>query len=297
MDLHKLRIYAAVARLGSFTKAADSLYVTQPTASQQLAQLEVELGTRLFVRGPRKATLTEAGAALLPYAEQILDLAERGAESARAAAGIADSTLRLGMGHTIATYLLPDILRSYRQVHARRAIRISTGNTAELLDILESASVEVALIGTPASRSGIEVTPFMTDRVVAIFPADSAPPGKTVSAAWLRTQPLLVREPGSALYASVEQILGREGLERESVIQLAETEAIKRCVSAGLGIALIQEVAIRDEVEAGALASRPIEGSADERTYAYAVQKRRPLSRAAQDLLSLLSHGSTWRRG
>ena len=297
MDLHKLRIFAAVARLGSFTRAADSLYVTQPTASQQLGQLETELGARLFLRGSRKAILTEAGTALLPFAEQILELAERAAESARAAAGVADSTLRVGVGHTLAAYLLPDILGSYRREHGGRAIRITTGNTAELLDTLESGTVEVALIGTPAGKRGIEVTPFMTDRVVAIFSAESAPAGPTVSAAWLKTQPLMVREPGSALYATVEQILGREALEAESVIQLAETEAIKRCVAAGLGVALIQEIAVRDEVEGGALAARRIEGSADERTYAYAVRKRRPISSAAQDLLSLLSRGSAWRKG
>src|SRR2546423_12670120 len=99
MDLHKLRIFATIARVGNFTRAAEMLYMTQPTASQQLAQLEKEIGAKLFERQTRRIRLTPAGEALLPYAEQMLALEETAAESARAAAGLADRTLKLGVGH------------------------------------------------------------------------------------------------------------------------------------------------------------------------------------------------------
>ena len=93
MDIPKLRIFATVARLGNFTRAAELLYLTQPTVSQQLATLEAQIGAPLIERLPRRQRLTPAGEALLPYAEQILALADAAAEAARAAAfHVIDST-------------------------------------------------------------------------------------------------------------------------------------------------------------------------------------------------------------
>src|SRR5690606_1521007 len=109
MDIPKLRIFVTVVQLGSFTRAAEVLYLTQPTVSQQLAALEAQLGTPLLERLPRQLRLTPAGAALLPYARQILELTDAATIATRSAAGIVDRTLRIGVGHTLATYLLPDL--------------------------------------------------------------------------------------------------------------------------------------------------------------------------------------------
>src|SRR5918912_1998948 len=172
MDIPKLRIFATVARLGNFTRAAELLYLTQPTVSQQIATLEAMVGAPLIERLPRRLRLTPAGEALLPYAEQILALAEEASEAARAAAGLADRTLRLGAGHTLATYLLPDLLRRYRERFPKRVERISVGNTAELLELVASDAVELALVGSPAEHPKLDVTPFMHDRLVVIVAPD-----------------------------------------------------------------------------------------------------------------------------
>src|SRR5689334_9195479 len=96
LDLHKLRIFVAVVRLASFTRAADYLHMTQPTVSQQLAMLETQVGTVLIERDTRRLRLTAAGEALLPQAEKLLALAAETLEVTRAAAGKAERTLRLG---------------------------------------------------------------------------------------------------------------------------------------------------------------------------------------------------------
>src|SRR6185436_6052766 len=146
-----------------------------------------------------------AGVALLPYAEQILALAAEAAEAARAAAGLADRTLRLGAGHTLATYLLPDLLGRYRALYPQRVVRISVGNTAELLDLVVSDAVELALVGSPAEHPKAMVTPFRYDRLVVIVAPDDAWNTRTeVELAELRARVLLTREPGSALHATVE---------------------------------------------------------------------------------------------
>src|SRR5438876_4644538 len=151
MDTHKLQIFVAIARTGSFSKAAEQVFVTQPTVSQQIAQLEASLGVKLLERRTRVVKLTPAGGALLPYAEQILALIEAGAESARAAAGVADRTLRLGVGHMLATYLLPELLREYRGNFPDGTLKISLGNTGELLEKMESGVVELGPVGTAAA--------------------------------------------------------------------------------------------------------------------------------------------------
>src|SRR4051812_39632895 len=102
LDLHKLEIFVTIARLASFTRAADNLHMTQPTVSQQLAILEAQIGTPLIERDTRRLRLTAAGEALLPYAEKLLALSNEATEATRAAAGLADRTLRLGVGHTMA---------------------------------------------------------------------------------------------------------------------------------------------------------------------------------------------------
>jgi DNA-binding transcriptional LysR family regulator len=289
MDISKLRIFTTVARVGNFTRAAELLYLTQPTVSQQLATLEAQIGAPLIERLPRRLRLTPAGEALLPYAEQILALAEAGGEAARAAAGLADRTLRLGAGHTLATYLLPDLLSRYRARHPRRTVRISVGNTAELLEQVASGAVELALVGSPAEHAKLTITPFMHDRLVVIVaPDDPWAARGAIPLDELRERTLLTREPGSALHATVERLLGSATLAGDGVILLGETEAIKRSVEAGLGVALVQGIAVEREVAAGNLCALGLSGADDTRTYNYAQRAGAPLSAAAAGLVELL---------
>jgi DNA-binding transcriptional LysR family regulator len=289
MDLHKLRIFVTVARTGHFTRAADLLHMSQPTVSQQIALLEAAIGTVLIRRQPRRLQLTAAGEALLPYAEQLLALADEATEAARVAAVLSDRTLRLGVGHIMATYLLPDLLRRYQTRYPAHRVRITIGNTSELLDGVALEAVELALIGLPAQRAGVQITPFMHDRLMVIVaPGDTWAEQAAIAPEDLKSRPLLVREPGSALYASVEQLLGPLGLGGPGVIVLGETEAIKRSVEAGLGVALVPEIAVEREVAAGRLVALPLATPSAQRTYAYARLARRRLSRAADDLINLL---------
>lgn len=290
MDLHKLRIFTVVARTGNFTRAAELLIMAQPTVSQQLAALEAQVGAPLIERQTRRQRLTPAGEALLPYAERLLALADEALEATRAAAGVADRTLRLGVGHTLATYLLPDLLRRYRAGFPQHRARISVGNTAELLDMVVAGAAELALVGSPAERDGVLVTPFMHDRLVVIVaPGDAWAAREAVQLDELRGRVLLTREPGSALHVTVERLLGAAALERQDVITLGETEAIKRSVEVGLGVALVQSIAVAREVAAGTLRALALHGGDDARTYNVAHAAGRGLSSAATALVGLLA--------
>lgn len=289
LDLHKLRIFAAIARLMSFTRAAEYLHMTQPTVSQQLSMLETQFGTTLIERDTRRQRLTPAGEALLPYAEKLLTLSQEAFEATRAAAGLADRTLRIGVGHTLAIYLLPELLSRYQAQHPDHRVRITVGNTEQLLALVASEAIELALVGAPAEQTGIEIIPFRQDHLVVIVsPADDWANRTDVELEELHPRILLTREPGSALHASVERLLGASHLEGDSVIQLGETEAIKRSVEAGLGIALIQGIAVEREIAAGNLCALRLCGADDSRTYVYAYQHAHTLSSAANNFVELL---------
>jgi DNA-binding transcriptional LysR family regulator len=288
-DLHKLHLFWTVARLGSFTRAAEQLHMTQPTVSQQVAALENQLRTPLIERSTRTLRLTDAGKVLFEYAEKLLPLADEAVNATQVAAGVATQTLKLGVGHTLATYLLPDALSRYRALHPAYRVRLSVGNTAELLDLLVAGDIGVALVGSPAEHPEVQAEPFMHDRLVVIVaPDDSWADRAYIEVEELRERVFLTREPGSALYSSVERLLGAAALADDNVIQLGETEAIKRSVELGLGVALIQGIAIAREVAAGTLKSLPLRGGDDSRTYLVARHARRPLNEAAAEFVDLI---------
>ncbi len=264
--------------------------MAQPTVSQQISVLEDAVGAPLIERGPRRLRLTPAGEALLPYAGRLALLADEALEAARTAAGVAAHTLRLGVGQTLATYLLPDILRRYRERAPHYHTRIVTGNSAALLEQVAEGTIELALVGSPATHPELVITPFMQDRLVVIVaPDDIWASRNAADIDELRERPLLTREPGSALHATVERLLGAATLAGDHVIMLGETEAIKRSVEVGLGVALIQAIAVQREVALGRLRALALRGADDRRTYAWAQRARRWLSPAAAALVELLS--------
>jgi DNA-binding transcriptional LysR family regulator len=290
LDLHKLKIFLTIARLRNFTRAAERLHMTQPTVSQQLAALEAALGLLLVERDTRQLKLTAAGEALVPYAERLIALSDETVEAVRSAAGMEEATLRLGVGNTLATYLLPDLLHRYRRAYPRYRARISVGNTADLLALLVADVIDLALVGSPAAHPEVVTQPFMRDHLVVIVAPDDEWAGRVeVDASELLTRVFLTREPGSALHASVERFFGANALDADNVIQLGETEAIKRSVETGLGVALVQGIAVEREVSAGRLRTLRLRGADDSRTYLVARHVARKLPKAAEVLLSLLT--------
>lgn len=290
LDLHKLNIFVTIARLRNFTRAAEHLHMTQPTVSQQLAALEAALGTPLVERDTRRLQLTAAGEALLPYAEKMIALSGEAIEAVRAAAGLEESTLRLGVGHTLATYLLPDLLNRYRNAFPQYRAKITVGNTGDLLALLVADSIDLALVGSPAVQPDIITQPFMHDKLVVIVaPSDEWATRTEVESTELLTRVFLTREPGSALHATVERLFGADALDADNVILLGETEAIKRSVEAGLGVALVQGIAVQREVTTGTLCTLKLSGADDSRTYLAARHIARKLPKAVEGMMSLLN--------
>jgi DNA-binding transcriptional LysR family regulator len=290
LDLHKLHVFLAVAQHQHFTRAAEALHMAQPSVSQQISMLENMLGVQLIDRSTRHFHLTDAGETLLHYAERLSLLAHEAQNAVQVQAGAMRETLKLGVGHTLATYLLPQVLSSYRQQHPHYKVRLTVGNTAALLSKTASGEIDLALVGSPAAHPDLEVAPFMQDRLVVIVGLQDAwARRQSVAIAELRERVFLTREPGSALYASVAQIVGEEMLNRDDTILLGETEAIKRSVELGLGVALIQQIAIDRERQQKTLHTIRMSDGDDQRTYLVASRRQYRHFAAANAFLEILN--------
>ena len=289
LDVHRLRIFVFVARLGSFTRAAAMLHMTQPTVSQQVAALESELSVHLIDRNTRKMRLTASGEVLFQYGERLLKLADEALIAVRNEAGLTKQLLKLGVGHTLATYVLPGLLSRYRTNHSDYRVRLMVGNTGELLSQLSAGEIDIALVGSPAEHPDVVAKAFMHDQLVVIVsPQDEWANYESVRLEQISTRVLLTREPGSALYTTVSRLFGEDPLMSVETILLAETEAIKRSVELGLGVALIQKIAIEREVQQGTLRTIPLKGVDNARTYLIAVRKRYVPNDAAIAFIELL---------
>lgn len=289
LDLSRLRIFVAVARSGSFTRAAEELSLRQPTVSQQIQVLERGLRTRLFERLGRGIELTAAGTTLLGYAERILELVDEAQAATREAAGLALRTLRLGAGNTLATYVLPDLLARLRWERPDVVVQITVGNTEQLIDAVLDHRVELALVGSPILDDRLAIHPFLRDELVAIAPPDAPWSSRaSIRLDELRSQTLLMREHGSALQASLQEILREHEVEPEHIITLGNLEAIKRSVEAGLGVSIVPEIAVRREVQSGALYALSIAERLDERSFNYIYRHDRVLSPPARIFAALL---------
>ncbi len=289
LDLPKIRIFAAVARYGSFTRAAEELDLRQPTVSQQIQVLERGLRAPLFERLGRRVTLTAAGEALLPYAERLLALATEAESATREAAGLSARTLRLGAGNTLATYILPDLLARLRWERPDVIVQIQVGNTEQLIAAVVDNRAELALVGSPLGHPMLAIHAFMRDDLMLIVPPDDRwSERRAITIGELSGRTLLMREDGSALQASVAELLREHGLVPERIITLGNLEAIKRSVETGLGVSIVPELAVRREVRGGMLRALPLADVQLRKIFNYVYLRDRTPSPAARVFIELL---------
>ncbi|QNN45647.1 LysR family transcriptional regulator [Thermomonas brevis] len=249
----QLQVFVETVAAGSLRAAAERLHLTQPAASMALTEMERLLGGPLFDRVRGRLRLNARGHELLPLARELL---ERHAEFARAAAGAGGALageLRIGTSNTVGNYRVGELLGGFVQAAPEVAIRLRVGNTDDIARALLAHELDVACVEGTALPSGLEVLPWRDDALLVC-----APPGHPLArrrglkeadfadAAWV------IREPGSATRLLTEQVLGRLPPPRGR-LELSQTEAIKQAVAAGLGIALLPEVAVRDALAAGCL--------------------------------------------
>jgi DNA-binding transcriptional LysR family regulator len=291
LRLEHLRLFHAVAEKKSVTRAAEMLAISQPAVSKQLKLLEKGAGVRLIERSGRGISLTREGEVLADYVRRIFSLVTE-AESALAdLQGLRNGHVAIGAGTTVGVYALPEAIVRFRQRFPAIALRTEVGASHLLRQRLREGSIEIAI--TEASLPSPEFVSevFASDELVGIVPMDHKLARKaSVSASAFSKQPFVAREAASGTQTLVERVFRERGLRVTPVITLSSTEAVKRAVSAGLGVSIVSKMSLGFEIEAKKLAMLKLTDVPLRRPiYVVRLRSRRE-SRAVTAFLCMLKH-------
>jgi DNA-binding transcriptional LysR family regulator len=296
MDLRRLEIFAKVAELGSFSRAAEALFLTQPTISEHVRALEDELGVQLLDRLGRGATPTRAGQLLLGYAHRLLALAREAQQAVDQFQGRVSGHLIVGGSTIPGEYVLPALIGRLKAKYPDIAISLRIGSSREVNEWVEDGHVEVGVVGAaPASRA-LERKELMADELVVVVPAEHPWAGRPdVTLADVRTEPLIVRERGSGTREAFERALAEIGLDLSRFHMAGEmgsTQAVKQAVRAGVGIALISKRAVEDECRARLLSCLKVRDFEVSRVFYLVTHRDRSRSPLAQAFLAFVESES-----
>jgi DNA-binding transcriptional LysR family regulator len=254
-----VRTLREIARHGSFSRAAESLRLSQPAVSLHMRQLEARCGTALLERMGKRTFPTPAGALLLEHAGRAFAELEAAQEALRQLRGVVAGRLRLGTGATASIHLLPPILGRMRARYPELELIVVTGNAPEIAAAVAANELDVGLVTLPVAGRRLLVTPLLLDALVAVGPPGQAWPRRgALTAAELARFPLIVFERGGTIRRVIDGWFRRGGARPRVVMELGSEEAIKKLVGAGLGVSVSPAMAVGDEVRSGALSVRPL---------------------------------------
>lgn len=247
MELHQLRYVAAIARAGTFSRAAERCHVAQPSLSQQVRKLEEELGVRLFDRMKRQARLTPQGVAFLKRAETILAEVEAAKSEAADAENLLTGTLSLGVLPTIAPYLLPRMVESFAARFPGIQIVIQEDTTARLARATLAREVDFSIVSLPFGDDRLEALPLFTEELLlALPPGHQLAKRRAIPAAELEGESLIVMKEGHCLGDQVLNFCDLRQARPRVGFRSSQLETIRAMVKAGLGLSLVPEMAVTD---------------------------------------------------
>jgi aminoethylphosphonate catabolism LysR family transcriptional regulator len=254
LNLNQLRVFHAVAKRGSFTQAAQALSITQPAVTVHIRDLERYYGVRLFDRGGRRVKLTDAGKTLFEYAQRIFALAAEAEHALENAGSLRAGRLQIVGSLTVGAYYLPPVINVFKAKFPEIQVSLSVDNSQRVVDRIAGLREDVGFLSGPVRDERLVVRPFLEDELVVLVPPGHAWSGRrSVSLHELGEQALILREPGSATRALVEERLRQAGIRPQVSMELGSNEAIKRAVEMGMGISVLSTTIIKREVEAGLL--------------------------------------------
>jgi DNA-binding transcriptional LysR family regulator len=264
IDFRHLETFCRVADLKSFSKAADDLFLTQPTISGHILSLEQSLSLRLFDRTSREVRLTKAGEVFLKYASKILsfrkDLLNALSEFSQGIRG----ELSLGASTIPGEYLLPKLLGDFKKEHPHVIISLKIADTKEIIQYVFQDNVEFGIIGAKLNHPSLHYEKYEEDEIIVVAPPDHPlTRKKRVNLEELSKVPWIIREEGSGTQMSVEKALRRKGKSLKQfhvVMEMGSTSSVKEGVKAKLGLAFLSKRAAEEEMGQGVLSRIDVEG-------------------------------------
>lgn len=296
MDFHQLKIFVEVARQKNFSRAAESIFLSQPTVSAHIKALEDEIGSPLFDRSQRELQLTGSGRILFKYACELLEIKEKALWAIQEEHRIVKGNLQIAASSVPGAYLLPGLLYSFRRRYPGVTFSVPFRDTKQVIDSIQDYTCDLGFTGEPGNQEGLGHIMLVEDDLILIAPSgtnlpivDSPSPGSGIPTTELKyclEMPFILREPGSATRQVFENALKKHF--RQSVIlnvtsYIESQEAIKEAVKKGLGLTVISMMAVREELKAKLLEGYKLRDLPLKRNFYLVYRKKRilpPLSRA-----------------
>jgi DNA-binding transcriptional LysR family regulator len=288
-DSRQLHAFASVARRGSFTLAAKDLYLTQSAISHAMKALETEVGCRLLDRIGKRVLLTQAGELFLRHTEKILremDAARTGIETL---ANWGHGRLRVGASTTACQYLIPTVLREFKQSFPKCVIKIEPGDHDRQLELLRAGQIDLGIMPVPAERNDeLELVPLFEDELrFLVSPLHPWAQAGTVPRAKIEEETLVLYNKNSYTFRLVTEYFREEKIVLRNYIELGSMDAIKELVKIGIGAGVLAPWIAREELKKGALVSLPLGRRKLKRRWAIAYLRGRRLPLAEETFVGL----------
>ncbi len=281
ISLRQLRVFEAVARHLSHTRAAEELHLTQPAVSMQVRQLEDEVGLPLFERLGKRILLTEAGQEILHYSLTVNRSLREMEEVLESLKGVNRGRLQIAVASTV-NYFAPRLLAVFQRRYPGIGLRLDVTNRENLVQLLDSNAVDLVLMGLPPTDIDVESEPFMDNPLVVIAPPDHPLAGaRQIPLARLAGEIFVMRETGSGTRQAMERFFSERALTIRQGMQMTRNEAVKQAVRSGLGLSVVSLHTIELELETRRLVTLDVEGFPDRRHWYLVYRRGKRLSPAA----------------
>ncbi len=284
----RLQVFYTVAKLLSFTKAADTLHMTQPAVTFQVRQLEEHFNTRLFDRTHNRVTLTEAGRKAYEYAEEIFELYAEMENSVKELTGDVSGALTLGASTTIAEYMLPSLLSGFTKKYPNIQLRLKVSNTEGIVSMIENSMIDLGIVEGPVTNKNLLVEVCRIDRLVVIVPPEhELADQESISMDELMCYPFICREEGSGTRDVILDYMTKMGLDKNNLnicLELGSPESIKGAVEAGMGVSIVSRATIEKELKLTTLSKLNLDPQL-ERAFSFVRQRQKFQLPAMEGLL------------
>lgn len=288
MSDRRLKVFHAVAKLLSFTKAAEALHMTQPAVTFQVRQLEEYFNTRLFDRTHNKVNLTPAGSKVYEFADRIFDLYDEMENSVRELTGEISGALTIGASTTIAEYMLPTLLGKFKANYPDINIRLKVSNTEGIVSMVEHNVIDLGVVEASVSNKNLIVEVCHDDQLVVVTPPDhQLADQQSVKPQELKAFPFICREEGSGTREVIIDYLNEASINQSDMnfcLELGSPEALKGAVEAGMGISILSRSTIAKELKLGSLEAVTLDPPLS-RPFSFVRQRQKFRVRVMEELL------------
>ena len=256
MEFPQLEAFLEAANRGSFRRAADALYLSQPSVSARVQTLESEVGVALFHRTARGVRLTDMGRTFLPFAQRSLETLRRGREVLESVRQASAGILNMATARVIGTYVLPETLQKFQQLYPDANLHIKVGGSSDVLQMVVDEEVQLGLARFMQHPDVDALHLYDEEAVLVVHPGHSFTKTRVAAMSQVAQEPLIVYDPGdpgSSYFQFINRVCRDAGVTAKVEMNLDSVEAAKNMVRLGLGVSFLPRSAVRREVEFGSL--------------------------------------------